>query len=476
MAASAPPRALSSAGSGVSAPRGVSVSIWGIGLPNLSDFAYDSQGRLWATVTGDPLSGPAKPPGTGVYLLQQGRPPQRVIPPTEVKLPIGLVWDGGDLYVANYGYVEEFSGFNGTSFASHRKIIKGLAAGASGWADNPTVGPDGRIYMENGAGCDACEPTGHLEADTISFKPGGKDLDVFATGIRGNSYSEFMPGTDDLFQVMNQQNALVPAPDDQLGLITQGSDWGFPTCYGQGGSACFGIATALAFLPPHNGSAGMALVNGSLGQTWGTSAFVTSVTTGTVDRVSLKRTASGYVATGAYQFLSGLPGKMADGIILSRDGQSLLVSDYATGDIYQVSFDPAGNPGSTATVALKVPPTQPGKLPPAAAPAKPAETKRPSRSPAGNVVSLMANPTGALMYTASTATAKAGKVTIKFTNHAPLGHDVVLSQGTKILGQTPVIDHKTATFTVTLKPGKYTYYCSVPGHRAAGMQGALTVS
>ena len=33
----------------------------------------------------------------------------------------------------------------------------------------------------------------------------------------------------------------------------------------------------------------------------------------------------------------------------------------------------------------------------------------------------------------------------------------------------------TSTDTLTLKPGKYTFYCPVPGHRAAGMVGTLTV-
>ena len=54
-------------------------------------------------------------------------------------------------------------------------IIKGIPAGTSGWTDNPVVGPDGRIYVENGAPCDACQVKGYLSSDTISFLPGGQE-------------------------------------------------------------------------------------------------------------------------------------------------------------------------------------------------------------------------------------------------------------------------------------------------------------
>jgi plastocyanin len=67
-------------------------------------------------------------------------------------------------------------------------------------------------------------------------------------------------------------------------------------------------------------------------------------------------------------------------------------------------------------------------------------------------------------------------VAIKFTNKSALDHDVVLiNASNKILGKTPTFQGGTKSFSTTLKPGTYTYYCSVPGHRQAGMQGKLTV-
>ncbi|HEX5192641.1 MAG TPA: plastocyanin/azurin family copper-binding protein, partial [Solirubrobacteraceae bacterium] len=75
-------------------------------------------------------------------------------------------------------------------------------------------------------------------------------------------------------------------------------------------------------------------------------------------------------------------------------------------------------------------------------------------------------------------TAKAGKVTIDFTNDSPLSHDVTVQKGTSgaTIAATPIFDHGTKSITMTLAAGKYTYYCSVPGHRQAGMVGTLTVT
>jgi uncharacterized cupredoxin-like copper-binding protein len=93
-----------------------------------------------------------------------------------------------------------------------------------------------------------------------------------------------------------------------------------------------------------------------------------------------------------------------------------------------------------------------------------------------STLSFEADPNGDLAYTTTTASAKAGKVTIDFNNPQGLTHDVAIedSSGGEV-GKTDLIaDEKTST-KVDLKPGNYTFYCSVPGHREAGMEGTLTV-
>jgi plastocyanin len=87
-----------------------------------------------------------------------------------------------------------------------------------------------------------------------------------------------------------------------------------------------------------------------------------------------------------------------------------------------------------------------------------------------------ADPSGQLAYTTTSATAKAGKVTIEFDNPQSLTHDVAIeSSSGEEIGKTELVADGSDSTTVDLKPGAYTFYCSVPGHREAGMEGTLTV-
>jgi plastocyanin len=95
---------------------------------------------------------------------------------------------------------------------------------------------------------------------------------------------------------------------------------------------------------------------------------------------------------------------------------------------------------------------------------------------------IEASPSGQLAYVTNKATAKAGAVTIEMPNMSGVTHDLAVESGTSgangsgaVLGKTSFISHGTTSFTVTLKPGTYTFFCQVPGHRAAGMYGTLTV-
>lgn len=91
-------------------------------------------------------------------------------------------------------------------------------------------------------------------------------------------------------------------------------------------------------------------------------------------------------------------------------------------------------------------------------------------------VDIEADPSGQLAFTSDSATSKAGEVTVNFTNTSPVPHDVrVESSGGEELGGTEVLSEGNESAEIDLKPGEYTYFCSVPGHRQAGMEGTLTV-
>jgi plastocyanin len=93
----------------------------------------------------------------------------------------------------------------------------------------------------------------------------------------------------------------------------------------------------------------------------------------------------------------------------------------------------------------------------------------------GSDVHLAAVP-GKLAFNTKALKAKAGTVTITMANPSTFPHGIAI-EGKGVDKDGKVVGHgATSTVTASLKPGTYTFYCPVPGHRAAGMVGTLTVS
>lgn len=136
---------------------------------------------------------------------------------------------------------------------------------------------------------------------------------------------------------------------------------------------------------------------------------------------------------------------------------------------------------STETPAPESPSTSAGgsQAPASTKPTATTGTPAPPSSPAAGATSslkLATNPEGQLSYDTKQLSAKAGSVTITLTNASPLEHNVAIAEGPTVLGATPTFAGASKQLTLTLKPGKYTFYCTVPGHRQGGMEGTLTVS
>ncbi len=152
------------------------------------------------------------------------------------------------------------------------------------------------------------------------------------------------------------------------------------------------------------------------------------------------------------------------------NSEGVMPANCAKGSPFCLSSQNAENVAAYVAHVAAIPGTDVGALGTAVASVaqKPAVEKN-------GTLQIDADPTGQLKFLASSASATPGQVTIQMKNASTVPHDIAIKgAGVSQVGAI-VSNGGTSKVSANLKPGTYTFYCSVDGHAAAGMKGTLTV-
>ncbi len=214
-----------------------------------------------------------------VYALvddnQDGRADTRYVVASGLNNPNGVVYQDGNLYVAEIGRIIKFASIDTTydKKPSYTTIYNDLPKETHhGWR-YMALGPDNKLYLGIGAPCNTCEvqdPHGTISRINLD----GSGFEVVARGIRNTVGFAWNPEDASLWFTDNGRDSLgEDIPRDELNQIrSEGTHFGFPYCHDQNvldpqygkGKNCADYEAPTLPLAPHAAALGMLFYQGDM--------------------------------------------------------------------------------------------------------------------------------------------------------------------------------------------------------------------
>lgn len=320
-------------GAGLAVPPGFGGNVYFLGLSNPTSIAVSGDGRVFVSEQDGDIAVLSDSDSDGTAdsaeLYARG-----------FVAPLGLLNHEDTLYVSHRGSVTALVDSNGDGQVHEiETIVSNLPVGIH-QNNGLALGPDGKMYLTLGSTCNACRERSDLSASVLQLNPDGSDMRVYSSGLRNVYDIAFHPEDGTLFGADNGRDELDLHVPEELNLLVDGGDYGWPDCWGDGqGSNCEGTLAPVAEMEERSSANGLLFYTGGMfPEEYRNDLFIVQWgshlrdTGRKVVRVRLERDGESYTAE-LSDFALGIDRPLD--IALASDG-SLLVADHGSGTIYRI--------------------------------------------------------------------------------------------------------------------------------------------
>jgi glucose/arabinose dehydrogenase len=149
-------------------------------------------------------------------------------------LPNGVAFRGNDLYIATWSGVSVVRNYSRAVRGGVETLFSDMPHNGDHNARAVALASDGTIFISSGSDCNICTERDPRLATIMRYEANGSGGRIYASGLRNASGLAF-DRDGRLWAVVNQRDNLVPdhtnLPPDELDLIREGGNYGWPDCY-----------------------------------------------------------------------------------------------------------------------------------------------------------------------------------------------------------------------------------------------------